>query len=138
MLPCFDDYLYKKKSKISINSFKKNCWSKNSLIWLDQRYTWYTQPKLAVLDVTFPPWLSPQKNQRYWMVPSSDNIGQKILKSDWIRRTHGHTKAKVLVSDATFAWSLSPCKNYDIIWLLHEILVIKESCNLIGWDHFRS
>ena len=25
-------------------------------------------------------------------------------------------------------------KNYDINWLFPKILIIKDSCNLIGWD----
>ena len=39
---------------------------------------------------------------------SKDIDDQRILQSDWKRNTTGHTQPKVVVSDAAFAWWLSP------------------------------
>ena len=48
----------------------------------------------------------------------------------------GHTKPKRVVSHATFPYWISPCqKTEEIDTLLPEIM-IKESCNLIGQEHF--
>ena len=39
-----------------------------------------------------------------------NNDYQKNLQSQWTRGTSGHTKIKVVASDAPFAWWLTPCK----------------------------
>ena len=43
-----------------------------------------------------------QKNQRYWLVLSSDIVDQRILQSDWMKGPTGHMQPKVVVSDAAF------------------------------------
>ena len=68
------------------------------------------------------------------MVLSSDIVDQRILQSDWTSGTPGHIEPRVLVSDDTFPWWLSPSKKYVIIWLFPEILTSKESCYLIGGE----
>ena len=42
--------------------------------------------------------------------PSRDIDDQRIQESDWPKGTSDHTQPKVLVSDATFLWWLSPTK----------------------------
>ena len=49
------------------------------------------------------------------------------------------SQLKVVVLEATFLWWISRRKKikikiYDINWFLLEILFIRESCNLTGWE----
>ena len=44
-----------------------------------------------------------QKKLRYQLTLSRDNDNQRILQSDWMRGTTGHTQTNLVVSDATFA-----------------------------------
>ena len=46
-----------------------------------------------------------------------------------------HTQTKAVVSHDTFSWWVSPCNQRTDI-LLPETLMIKESANLIGQEHF--
>ena len=51
----------------------------------------------------------------------------------------GLTQPRVKVLDAFFLWYLSLCKKiYDTTCFLTEILMIKESYNLIGQNTFQS
>ena len=55
------------------------------------------------------------------------------MQYDWTWGTTGHTQPKVVVSNATLPWWVSSCiKNKDIYWFTPDILLIKESSNLIG------
>ena len=81
-------------SKISIDSFRRYCWSQNPIIWLDQRHTW---PHLAKSDnlwcyllLTI---ISIQKS-KILIVSISDVVDQRILKPDWVRGTPGHIEPK--------------------------------------------
>ena len=42
------------------------------------------------------------KKKKYQLILCRDIHNQRILQSDWIRGTPGHTQQKVVVSDATF------------------------------------
>ena len=68
------------------------------------------QPKVVVSAATFP-WLTPCKK-----------------KLDWVKGTPGNIQPKVLPSLDDYLLA----KNWDINWPFPEILMIKESCNLIG------
>ena len=59
---------------------------------------------------------------------SPDNGDQRILQSDWMRGTKGHTQPNLAVSDPTFPY----------LAILPEILMFKECCDLIGSEHFRA
>ena len=76
--------------------------------------TSHTQPKLLVSNATFPWWLFPCNVKitiwRHHLILSRDIDEQRILQSDWIRSTLCHSLYKVVVSDATFSWRSSPCK----------------------------
>ena len=73
------------------------------------------------------------KNLRYQLLLSTDIDDQRTLQSDWTRGTTNHTKTKVVVSDASFLWWLSPCKKFKSLvdffkmilmirlWLKHQI-----------------
>ena len=65
---------------------------------------------------------------------SQDIDDQRIMQSDWRREATPHTQPKVVVLDATFHWWLTPCKKTKILRFFPQILMIKESYNLIGWE----
>ena len=75
MLHSLDDYLHAKKTKTSIDSFLKYCWSKNLAIWLDKKHNW--------------PHPTKNRNPRCYLhlILSRDIDDQKILLSDWRRGT---------------------------------------------------
>ena len=79
----------------------------------------HTQPKKLVIYY-FPMLLpsSKKKIKRHGLVLSSDVVDQRILQSDGMRDRPGNIQPKVVVSDATLHWWLTPCiKNQDINWL---------------------
>ena len=155
------------KSKILVDSFEKYWWSKNPAIWLAKKYssphqiksnslstfawclspckkskrlprstTSHTQPKvivsLSLLDV----YLCAKNLRDCWISFRYIN-DQRIMLSDWTRGTSGYTQPKLVISDATFFWWLSPCKKqkiWCINWFLPRMLMLKKSCNLIGQE----
>lgn len=64
--------------------------------------------------------------QRYWWL--------KILQFDWTKDTTGHTHSKVTILDATIPWWLAPWKKKISSDSFCRILIIKESCNLVGQE----
>ena len=86
-----------KKLKTSIGSFQFYCWSKNA------------------------------KNQTNQLILSRDTDHQRILQSDWMRDTTGHTRPKLIVSDVAKNSKIPPDS-------LQEIMMVNESCNLIGQE----
>ena len=52
-----------------------------------------------------------------WLIPFSYIYDQRILQSDWMGGTTGHTKPKMVVSDAiaTFLWWLLPRKKSKVL-----------------------
>ena len=46
----------------------------------------------------------------------------------------GHTQPAVAVSRAIFPWLLSLCKISKIL-IVSEMMLNKESCNIIVWEH---
>ena len=48
---------------------------------------------------------------RDYRISSRDINGLRILQSNWMRGTTAHTQPKVVVSEATSLWWLSPTKN---------------------------
>ena len=42
------------------------------------------------------------RNERYWLVLSTDIVDQRVLQSKWMRSTPGHIQPKVEVSDTAF------------------------------------
>ena len=76
-----------------------------------------------------------QKKLRDQLIFSREIDDRNILQYDWMRGITGHTQPKVVVSDGTFPWSLTPwIKNLHINYFFPKILFIKESCNLIGQE----
>ena len=59
-----------------------------------------------------PWWQLHAKKLRYRLIFSREIDDQRILQSDC--GLNGHTQTKAVVSDATFPWWLSPCKNFKI------------------------
>ena len=55
-------------------------------------------------------WLRAKKLRNY-LILSRDFNDQRILQSDWTRALSGHTHSRVIVSDLTLSFWLSPCKN---------------------------
>ena len=53
---------------------------------------------------------SMHKKLRYRLIFSRYTFNKRILQSDWTSGTPGYIQPKVVVSDATFPWWLSPCK----------------------------
>ena len=58
---------------------------------------------------------------------SRDTDHQRILQSDWMRDTTGHTRPKLIVSDVAKNSKIPPDS-------LQEIMMVNESCNLIGQE----
>ena len=100
-----------KKSKISLASFDRCWWSKSTAIWLDKRHNWPHPTKSGSLWCYLSSMIiSMQKSsrsvdsfQRYWRLKNP---------AIWLDKRHKwpHSQPKVVVSDATFPWWLSPCK----------------------------
>ena len=89
--------------------------------------------KVVVSNAIFPWWLSPYKEKKIIWFFFLDTDNQRILRSDWIRGKTGHNQPKELISHATSP-GLSPCKNQTGQIFFPVISMIKESCNLIGWE----
>ena len=51
-----------------------------------------------------------------------------------IRGTPDHTQPNVVVPEAAFSWWLSSCKKTWFTWFFPNILMIKDSNNLTGWE----
>ena len=83
--------------------------------------TGHTRPIVEVSDPHFSWWLPPCKKSYFlknvWLMPSRDIDDQRILQYDWTRHTTGHIQPKVVVSNPSFSWWLSPCKKtrYQLI-----------------------
>ena len=78
----------------------------------------HTQPKTLVILLSHATTFKQKKIKRYGLVLSSDVVDQRILQSDGMRDRPGNIQPKVVVSDATLHWWLTPCiKNQDINWL---------------------
>ena len=60
--------------------------------------------------------------QRYWWWKNLDE------------KHTSHTQIRVAVLDITCPWWLTPHTKKNINWFFPVILLIKESCNLIGWE----
>ena len=96
-------------SKISIDSFRRYCWSQNPIIWLDQRHTWPHLAKsdnlwcyllLTIISIQkikdidcFYQWCCWSKNYKTW-------LGERHTWPHW---------TKELVSDVDFPWRLITC-----------------------------
>ena len=63
------------------------------------------------------------------MFLSKDFAYQRILQSDWTGDTIGHIKPKVIVSAATFFWSLTSCKKVRyqlfISWEINDLTILQ-------------
>ena len=118
----------------------------NPGIWLVQGTPGDTQTTVVVLNVTFLWWFSRcknlktsigsfqfycwsknAKNQTNQLILSRDTDHQRILQSDWMRDTTGHTQPKLIVSDVAKNSKIPPDS-------LQEIMMVNESCNLIGQE----
>ena len=64
MLPCSDDYPYTKNPRYQLISSRNIVDQRISQSDWTKGTPGNTQPKLAVLDVTFPRWLSPLKKSK--------------------------------------------------------------------------
>ena len=98
-------YTNLKRALISVDLFQRHGWSRNPEIQLGERHTLPQPTKVTVSVTTLLSCLDGHlcaKNIRYKLIPSKDIDEQRILQSDWIRGTPGHTQSKVVVSYATF------------------------------------
>lgn len=81
--------------KIPIEYFLRYWWSRNLAIWLGKKDTTnQTQTKVVASYFTFTWWLTSCKKLRYCFVILRDIDNQRILLSDWKRRTSGYTQLK--------------------------------------------
>ena len=80
--------------------------------------TGHTRSIVEVSDPHFSWWLPPCKKSYFlknvWLMPSRDIDDQRILQYDWTRHTTGHIQPKVVVSNPSFSWWLSPCKKNKV------------------------
>ena len=83
-----------KKLNVLIGSFQGHYWSKNPAILLDKRHKW-TQPNKRSLKCYFPlmTYSKQKKKTRHQLILLGETYDQ----------------TKVAVSDAIFAWWLTPC-----------------------------
>ena len=154
VLPSLDDYLYPKKSKMSIGPFQWHCWSKNCTFWLVERHNWPQPTKSgslrSYLSLTTN---SMQKTkilidsfQRNWW--SKNPVIQMGRRLNWLHPTKSGGprcflslmynlmyNQRILQYDWTRGYI---CLLYDVNWFLPEILMVTKYCNLIAWEHFRS
>ena len=73
------------------------------------------------------------KNERYQLVFSSFIANQRILQSDWMWDATKHIQPK----NGNYLYAKKKKKKKKrtkIIWFFPQILMIKEFCNLIGWE----
>ena len=94
-----------------------------------------TQPRMVVLDVTFPWWLSPRKKLKIsigfflWYCWSKNPAVWLDKKYHWPHPTKGGNLWNYLPFITNFMQ-----KTKDINWFFPEKLLIKESWCLIGWE----
>ena len=83
----------------------------------------HIQPKKVFQDATFPYWSSPCKQNKISMTFSRNIDNRRILNFD-LRRAF----LTLMI--------ISMQKIEGIDWFLPQIMIIKEYCNLIGWEYF--
>ena len=80
------------------------------------------------------------KSLRSKLIHSWDIDDQRILQSDWMRSTLGHTQPKVVAADPASPWWLPTSKNIKISidsflwyrWLKNPAIWFNERCS---WPH---
>ena len=128
MLPALDNFLHAKNLRYTFLS--KILMIKKSCNLIEQgRTPSLTKPKKIVSDATFFWLLSQIHPSLSWNIDH-----QRMLQFNRTTATTGYNQPKVLVSHTTFSsWPIH-AKHQDVHWFFPEILVMKESCNLIGWE----
>ena len=108
-------------------------WWKNPA---NECHTWPQPTRSSSLRCCFPLMTNfMHKKLRYQLILFKEIDDQKILLSGRMRGITGHTQPKVVVLNVTFPWSLTPwIKNLYINYFFTQILLIKESYNVIGQE----
>ena len=96
---------------MTFDSFLRYWRSKNSAIWLDEKNNWALSIKSSTVRYYLPLMVNfMQENLKYNSYLPRDTDDKRIMQSGWTRSTNGHTKLKVVVSDPTLPWWLTPCR----------------------------
>ena len=120
------------KYQLVLSSF--NYWSKILLIWLDERNNrshpikkWFSQVLLSLGDC-----LHPKKNYDHF-IPSADIDDQRfcnlIGEETQLATSNQEVVSHATLDDCVYTKNL---RDWSIPSILFEIMMIKETCNLLG------